>query len=699
VFVRLLFFTDTHVRAHAAVRSDDYFEAICAKLQEVAALADRCGATAMVHGGDLFDLPVVANRLAGRVASILRGCGHLYVVPGNHDLIGHNLATVDQTTLGLLARTGVLTLLTRTEPVYLQGGGLFVKLVGQEYYPEMDRHPERDYAVDRGEADYCVLVAHGLLLPKPFHPDVPHTTFDQVPAGADLILAGHWHPGWPPAALPGGPLLINPGALARLDRGAETYAREVQVVLVDLTPARLDFDLVPLSSARPAAQVLVPREVEDDRSVTISDFASALAEQLAAFSSEQGVDVFALLDSLGLPPEEHALARAYLEQAPGAAAEHDWPRSPNLLHTLRIRGFQSHRDSLLEFVPGLNVIVGPSDAGKSAILRALWWLLYNQPRGEETIQEGSPEQFVEARFTRGTVARARTRANNGWYRYALPGGDPVVLKGFGTDVPAPVTAVHQMPLLVLTDAEESVNVATQFAPPFLLGATPTQRAVLLDALADAQSAQEAASLAAKAAHAASASLAAVTAQLASVEAELAALPDYDALFGLVARAQSCLQEAERKRGDREALATLRARLAELAGRRRRVAVYCSFGDLLAAAGTLIVRGLAACQQQRELAGLTSQLATLRLRLDGALRRAGLTPLLGDATTILARAEGLWQQVATLRRLVQDATALAERKDQACGHLENKQRSLSEATAAFHQALAEFPACPLCRRPW
>lgn len=697
--MRLLFLTDTHIRAHAAVRSDDYFEAICAKLQEVAGLAGRCGAAAVVHGGDLFDLPVVANRLAGRVAGILRGCSSLYVVPGNHDLIGHNLATVDQTTLGLLARAGVLTLLTRAEPVYLREGDLLVKLIGQEYHPEMDRHPEQDYAADRGDADYCVLVAHGLLLPTPFHPDVPHTTFDQVPAGADLILAGHWHPGWPPAALPVGPLLINPGALARLDRGAETYAREVQVVLIDLTPACLDFDLVPLSSARPAVQVLVPREVEDTPAATVDDFAATLAEQLAAFSAGPEVDVFALLDSLGLPPEEHATARACLEQVTAAAVEHDWPHLPNLLHTLRIRGFQSHSDSVLEFAPGLNAIVGPSDAGKSAILRALWWLLYNQPRGEETVREGDSEQFVEARFSRGTVARARTRASNGWYRYALPGGEPVVLKGFGTDMPAPVVAIHQMPLLTLTDAEESVNVATQFAPPFLLGATPTQRAVLLDALADAQSAQEAAALAAKTAHAASASLASTEARLASVEAELAALPDYDALLGLVNRAQARLREAEEKRSRRTALAALRTRLAELADRRHRAQACSSCAGPLAAASSLLTRALAAGRQRQELAALAGALAALRTRRDHAQRRIRQATLLGDTTAVLARAGDIQQRAAGLRRLAQDAAALAERKDRARRSLEGTQGALAEATAAFRQALAEFPACPLCRRPW
>ena len=46
-----------------------------------------------------------------------------------------------------------------------------------------------------------------------------------------------------------------------------------------------------------------------------------------------------------------------------------------------IDNFQSHEHTEIEFGPGLNVIVGPSDYGKSAVVRALRWVLYNEPRG------------------------------------------------------------------------------------------------------------------------------------------------------------------------------------------------------------------------------------------------------------------------------------------------------------------------------
>ncbi len=52
---------------------------------------------------------------------------------------------------------------------------------------------------------------------------------------------------------------------------------------------------------------------------------------------------------------------------------------------VRIQGFQSHLDSTFTLSPGLNVITGPSDAGKTAIIRALRWLAFNEPQGEAFI--------------------------------------------------------------------------------------------------------------------------------------------------------------------------------------------------------------------------------------------------------------------------------------------------------------------------
>jgi len=53
-----------------------------------------------------------------------------------------------------------------------------------------------------------------------------------------------------------------------------------------------------------------------------------------------------------------------------------------MLKTLRGENFQSWRELLMTLSPGVNVIVGESDAGKSAIMRMLRLLITNRPSGD-----------------------------------------------------------------------------------------------------------------------------------------------------------------------------------------------------------------------------------------------------------------------------------------------------------------------------
>ena len=69
-----------------------------------------------------------------------------------------------------------------------------------------------------------------------------------------------------------------------------------------------------------------------------------------------------------------------------------------MINSLNIQNYQSHKNSLLEFHPGVNVIVGSSDAGKSAILRALRKLIWNKPMGEAFRSTWGGQTSITANF-------------------------------------------------------------------------------------------------------------------------------------------------------------------------------------------------------------------------------------------------------------------------------------------------------------
>ena len=80
---------------------------------------------------------------------------------------------------------------------------------------------------------------------------------------------------------------------------------------------------------------------------------------------------------------------------------------------VQIRNFQSHDDLTLDIAPMLTTIVGPSDAGKSAVIRAIRWALFNEPSGTQYMRVGTDNTSVLITFTDGTtLLRARNKSEN-----------------------------------------------------------------------------------------------------------------------------------------------------------------------------------------------------------------------------------------------------------------------------------------------
>ena len=103
-----------------------------------------------------------------------------------------------------------------------------------------------------------------------------------------------------------------------------------------------------------------------------------------------------------------------------------------MIRSLTVRNFQSHKDTTIEFHPGFNAIVGSSDKGKSVLLRAIAWVAYNRPRGEDFRSSWSERNptVVEIEMDDGnTIARVRTSTRK---LYLLNGEE---LRSFRADVP------------------------------------------------------------------------------------------------------------------------------------------------------------------------------------------------------------------------------------------------------------------------
>lgn len=149
---------------------------------------------------------------------------------------------------------------------------------------------------------------------------------------------------------------------------------------------------------------------------------------------------------------------------------------------IHLENFQSHKDTELYFDDGLTVILGQTDQGKSAIIRALKWVLYNEPRGADFITVGCKLCRVTIEMDDGTViTRERDGQKN---RYILiKDGEEQIFEGFGYNVPLEIIKAHGIPKIYIDrDSTSAVNLAEQLEGPFLISESGSNRAKALGRL-------------------------------------------------------------------------------------------------------------------------------------------------------------------------------------------------------------------------
>jgi chromosome segregation ATPase len=128
-----------------------------------------------------------------------------------------------------------------------------------------------------------------------------------------------------------------------------------------------------------------------------------------------------------------------------------------MIRLLELINFQSHKNSNLEFTEGLNIIVGQSDSGKSALLRALRWAIRNKPNKDDFRSWWGGDTSVKLVTTEGEeIERKKTNSKNQY----IFGED--TYNAVNKDVPEDIEKALNM---------NSVNIQEQMDSPFLLSET------------------------------------------------------------------------------------------------------------------------------------------------------------------------------------------------------------------------------------
>lgn len=141
------------------------------------------------------------------------------------------------------------------------------------------------------------------------------------------------------------------------------------------------------------------------------------------------------------------------------------------IKSITLKNFQSYKNQTIDFKPGLNLLLGTSDSGKSAILRAMSFVLYNYPKKDSLIHWGELETSVTLEFSDGVkVTRIKGEGRNAIVAFAAD-GNKIEKEKIDKEIPDDVKLLLGNP--PQDDFNGLISYADQFSPMFLVDLSPT----------------------------------------------------------------------------------------------------------------------------------------------------------------------------------------------------------------------------------
>ncbi len=146
-----------------------------------------------------------------------------------------------------------------------------------------------------------------------------------------------------------------------------------------------------------------------------------------------------------------------------------------MIKNLKIKNFESHKNTSLSFHKGVNAIIGDSDKGKSGILRALNWIINNRPSGDSFKSHWGGNTICSLE-TEQEITREKSKKFNGYYIGNKD--DDNHFKAMGQSVPDTISD--------MINISES-NWQKQLSSPFLLSKSSGEVAKTLNKAANLES--------------------------------------------------------------------------------------------------------------------------------------------------------------------------------------------------------------------
>lgn len=110
------------------------------------------------------------------------------------------------------------------------------------------------------------------------------------------------------------------------------------------------------------------------------------------------------------------------------------------IESIVIEGFQAHEQITLELGPGITTIVGPTNVGKSSLIRAIRWAALNSNRGFDFLRTGAKQARVVLTGEGAAIERLRGKDRNA-YGLSVPNALPLNYDAVSGTVPPQISGI------------------------------------------------------------------------------------------------------------------------------------------------------------------------------------------------------------------------------------------------------------------
>lgn len=459
--MRFLYFGDLHERETSPEnRKDDFPSTLKAKVDEIRELGYKYQVRAFLQPGDFLDRPKhdasflseVVKRWgfgemqeelfalakgdikASDMANSAKRQIPLIGAIGNHELYGNALKSYPKTALHFLEQIGFMHIPSKDKPIlFTDEKGFTVAITASHYDNGMDT-AERldDYIVEKKMGDFHIHIVHGYLTNRSLGSLIPHTTVDDIAkkTKADLTISGHDHIGFPLTEVDG-KLFVNPGGVVRLSNDLREIQRKPKVLLIDITKEHgVRLEEIELKSAPEGKDVLDRSQIAFKKSM--DDKLDKIKSMVEKTKIGQGLSITEIIEAISESEriDENIKNRAVelVSDKMKAIQKVNNGASNYIIQKIVLENFQSHAYSEYELKEGLNVFMGESGSGKSAIQRALAWVYENEGRdARRFIQHGKDyarvSLFLSNGFVVSRIIEKKKGGKNGYEVYNSSDGE------------------------------------------------------------------------------------------------------------------------------------------------------------------------------------------------------------------------------------------------------------------------------------